>query len=875
MPQAFVHLHPELQAALDGSLVLTTTERLRRNLIRAHNDAMQAAGRTAWRTARVQTIGSYLNLLYRSQRRSDPGLPILLGAEAEYALFRATAPGGAADLIPLAQDAWNLCHQWGIPIDAAAFAATENGLLFAEWSERIERRLDNQHAVTRAQLAALPNLSSDEPTLSAVAFEQLPTELLRWLERQSGRVQFINPEPPAGRQSEALRTSFETPEDELAAASRWARRLLEAQQPDERRIGIIVPDLGSRYHAVLRQFTAELDPLLETGTQGILDIGGGSALRAQPIWQAARDFLALCIDQLAADRARACLNSPYLRVPRLPSLPVNLTPAINLLQLDRQLDLPELRPELTARVREARAAEQGLSGWLSVFRDVLNMAGWTGQGAGSTQYQAWQELDARLDGLGRWADERTINAHDALRQLDQFLGSITFAPERPAAPVQIIGYLESTGLDFTHLWVLGLDDESWPRLPAPNPFVPIRLQKANELPRTTPEQEAAFARDRLEQWLSSTDHLIVSHARHVEESERRPSALIRHLPAMERLEEHRPHPGFVHRPGQLEALDDNHGLPLEPGEHRGGTGRLREQAACPFRGYAIHRLGLKETRQPRGLPDALDRGTLIHEALHRLYENANSDGMAPGELSELQFGQAADQALARHYGRFPMPFRIRERDRLVAILTAWNRLESRRQDVAIEDLELGLQAEFDGIGLNLRIDRVDRIGEAHLVIDYKTGRIGNRLNHERLLDPQLPLYALTNESVQGVLYAEVDEDRPRLKGIAAMDLDQANLDPPAGDSWTAQRAQWQRQVDTLTGEIRSGFAAVTPYDTRACQNCHLQGLCRIAATRHEDEEPSADEDIVLSGDADPGVADRELADRELADQGVADQEVRG
>ena len=85
-----------------------------------------------------------------------------------------------------------------------------------------------------------------------MAFEQLPTELLRWLERQPGRLRFIDPKPPAGRQSEALRTSFETPEDELAAASRWTRRLLEARQPHERRIGIIVPDLGSRYHAVLR-----------------------------------------------------------------------------------------------------------------------------------------------------------------------------------------------------------------------------------------------------------------------------------------------------------------------------------------------------------------------------------------------------------------------------------------------------------------------------------------------------------------------------------------------------------------------------------------------------------------------------------------------
>ncbi len=832
MRQAFVHLYPELESAIDRSLVLTTTERLRRNLIRAYNEAKLAADLAAWPTPRVLTIGGYLGILYRNLRRGNPELPVLIGAEAEYALFRATAPSGAAELIPLAQEAWSLCHQWGIPIDDATFNSTENGLTFAEWSERLKRRLSSRNAITRAELTTMAALRSDEQEITCLAFEQVPDALVTWLGNQNAELTHLDPAGPAERQSSAHRMSFESPEEELAAVSGWTRRLLE-QQPDTARIGVIVPDLGSRYQTVLRQFTAELDPLLEIGTHGVLDIGGGTPLRAQPVWQSARDWLALCFDRLPADRARACLNSPYLSLPRISTLAANLAPTLSLLQLDRQLDLPGLAPEVLARVRALRGTEQPIAGWIDEFREVLNQAGWTGQNAGSNQYQAWQEVEGALQGLNRWSDERAQSGREALLQVDHFLGSITFAPERPAAPVQIMGYLESTGLDFTHLWVLGLDDESWPRLPTANPFVPIRLLKQHGLPRITPEQEADFARERLAQWHTSTDQLIVSHVRHREESECRPSALIRHLPALESRREHRPHPGFEHRPDQLEVLDDRVGLPLEPGSHRGGTGRIRDQATCPFRGYAVHRLGLKEIRQPHGLPDALDRGTLIHEALHRLYENAATEGLAASALSDGQFAQAADQALARHYGRFPAPFRERERERLVALLRVWNELEAQREGVAIEDLELGIKAEFGGIGLNLRIDRIDRIGDAHLVIDYKTGRIGHRLTEDRLLDPQLPLYALTNESVQGVLYAEVDDERPRLKGISALALDQANLEPPAGGNWEAQRTRWQTQIDTLTEEIRAGLAAVTPYDERACQTCHLQAFCRVATADHE------------------------------------------
>ena len=221
MPQAFVHLHADLEAAIDGALVLTTTERLRRNLIRGYNDAKLGAGKTAWPTPRVQTLGNYLNILYRDRRSENPDLPLLLGAEAEYANFRATAPSGAAELVPLAQDAWNLCHQWGVPIDSGSLGVTDNGLIFAEWCERLQRRLSSRHAITRAQLTSIAELKTTEPRVVCVAFEQVPTELLNWLKAQETELDFLSPLTLAQRPANARRTSFATADDELAACLVW------------------------------------------------------------------------------------------------------------------------------------------------------------------------------------------------------------------------------------------------------------------------------------------------------------------------------------------------------------------------------------------------------------------------------------------------------------------------------------------------------------------------------------------------------------------------------------------------------------------------------------------------------------------------------
>ena len=231
MPHAFVHLYPELAAAIGDSLVLTTNERLRRNLVRAYNDAQIVAGRSVWPTPRVQTLNAYLGILYQAHRSATPGLPLLLGAEPEYQLFRATAPEGASDLSVLAQQAWNLCHQWEIPLDHRAFSESENGQTFSGWCERVRRRLSALNAITRAELPAVPGLTSPESVLTCLAFEQLPSALQEWLEKQTAERIPLSPRSPADRVQQAHRTSFASPREELAAVAQWARQTLEADPP--------------------------------------------------------------------------------------------------------------------------------------------------------------------------------------------------------------------------------------------------------------------------------------------------------------------------------------------------------------------------------------------------------------------------------------------------------------------------------------------------------------------------------------------------------------------------------------------------------------------------------------------------------------------
>jgi RecB family exonuclease len=848
VPQVFIQLEPALEQACRESIVLTSTERLRRELIRAFDQRQVEQGLAAWPTPRVLTLEAHLRADYLHRRGDDPSLPELLGPEAEFQLFHATAPGGATRLVPLAREAWRACHDGQVPLDDPGFAATDNGRLFRDWMSRIRRRLEALGAITQPELPnlALPVVTGER--LTCFAFEHPPRSHEQWLARQQSAgtpVARLNAAPVDA--CVVRRTAFQTAAEEQAAVAQWARDLLLGGV-DDLRIGVVVPDLNRRYASVLRQFLAMLDPLLEDQAYGLVDIGGGQPLGAQPAWHSALRWLRLCYQGLPVAQAQACFEDGYLDLPELGSLPATAPDLPDLASLTALLPVPlqRLQASLPAPAR-CSAGE-----WLQRFLEILARAGWNGHGMGSNQFQAYAACRRRLDALAHAGDDRQMGPVEALQLADQFLVGVTHAPERPAAPIQIMGYLETTGLRFSHLWVTGLDSESWPQPSRRNPFLPGSVRDRYDLPRSTPEQELSFATERLAHWQAASNRLFLSHASQAGESQLRPSPLIRQFAERPAAHATAPvHPFFIHRPNQTERLADRHGPPLagtassasahpwtqveeaSPAhDHGGGTElaggitRIRDQAQCPFRGFAVHRLRLGELRLPHGLPDALDRGVLIHDALHRLYDTANRGSRTPADLSREDFEEAAAAALAEHYERFPPAFREQEQRRLSSLLEAWNQLESTRSGFSIEALEQEVQGRFDDLGLRLRVDRLDRIGDALIVIDYKSGRIGRLTDRGRLTEPQLPVYALCDERIQGVLYAEVNETRPRLKGISDLPIAEAQLQP-CPEGWAQQVEVWRTQLQTLTEEIRTGYAAVAPHHQQACQNCHLAKFCRI------------------------------------------------
>jgi len=185
----------------------------------------------------------------------------------------------------------------------------------------------------------------------------------------------------------------------------------------------------------------------------------------------------------------------------------------------------------------------------------------------------------------------------------------------------------------------------------------------------------------------------------------------------------------------------------------------------------------------------------------------------------------------------PAVYRQNEHERIAAIMARWLELDALRPAFQTIGLEQEAVLTLDGAEFQLRIDRMDedRASGQRSVIDYKTGLVSlNPLLNERLIEPQLAMYALTDASIGAVCFASVRDEEVKLIGLATEELQcsvKSKVDVRSlwEAPWQTLRERWREQLEELAQEHRQGLAAVAPDSRNVCRNCHLGAFCRVQA----------------------------------------------
>ena len=876
-------------------LTLCATTRLAQILRGAVPDGLDV-----WPTRPALTIGQWLGgLADEALLGGVADLPAVLDPFSERLLWEKLIAASLTEAAPIfdiqgmaasAAEAHALSRIWNIRAEGAGLA--DEVRLFAGWQREFVKQCRaggwSDTASLHRQLIDL--IAGGQFALPAAVsfagFDRLTPLDEALMAALSGRgVRVENLAAPAVYRARQSVLACPDVAAECAAIAAWARTHLEDRPAC--RLGIVAPDLG----AVRDRLDFMLDDVLHPSlirpdaaeVPRSFNFSLGRALADLPLVRVALDLLALGNGRAKVEQSRlsallrgggwaaaeaeadgrARLDAVQRRdLPYFTTLPALIRLAGRLAESDALLctqSIAALDALVGTMASTAKALRPGE--WAGIFRKALKAAGWPGdRELSSHEFQARRAFVEVLDGFGRLDTLLgKLSLSEAVRRLAQLCRQRIFQPETRGRPaIQVLGVLESAGLDFDALWVMGMNDDLWPPPPRPNPLLPAELLRAAGAAHASAEVELDFARHVHDRLAKAAPEVIFSYAKADGNRLLRPSPLIAGIPAFVKAADAVPTLARKLAAESIPALalvEDAMAPPVADGEKvSGGSWVLRAQAICPAWAYYEFRLGGKAMDEPVEGLDPAARGTLVHAALEAFWNTVrSSDALAA--LSETQRGETIATAVAtalRNFERerhiaLPARFRQLEAARLAGLLDIWLAVEARRsQPFEVIACEQPATVDIEEIRVSMVVDRIDRLADGRqVIIDYKTGATVDTRNwaEQRITEPQLPIYAaLVNDDVAAVVFAKVLLDKPAFAGVADErdilpgvqgigDDKQTIFDPAEFPDWIAVITHWRERLHAVAQEVKQGKAGVMVGDEKALQYCDVLPLLRLPERR--------------------------------------------
>ena len=878
-------MNPEVIHLLaQGFTLITPTRRLSRYL-QGHYAARQIEqGNRAWMTPDCLPWTAWCQRQFQEPglQQHPPGL--LLTEYQQQWLWQQivqTSPT-ATQLLQTASTSrqalhsYEICKSWDIPIFPQAVYLNEDAFAFQSWGREYEDLLSRNDWLDTAGLPDYlsKRLAAGANTAGKIAlygFDAITPQQKRLLEALKKSGSTVLEIAPWQRNRSVSCLAFSDSRAEIHAAANWARQVC-TDYPNAS-TGIITPRLKTLRQDIIRGFDAVLTPESLIKPHDTIDrpfnLSLGRPLSSYPVIHAALVILALGKRKQSLNALSTVLRSPFIQGADAESAKRSLFDA-----LLRKMGGPEPGLGTVFRIAEKQCKahekcddllrqlkgfdslfsdcprHQTTRDWAKTFGSLLKNFAWPGERTlSSEEYQtisAWNDAVKQFAALERVA--KPLNYQAALACLVKIVTDTGFQPETSEAPIQILGTTGAAGMQFDHLWVMGLHDQAWPAAAQPDPFIPLCLQREKGLPDASAEHQLAWTKKITEGLLHSSTEVVFSYPEQDGDRTLRPSPLIKQVagnPSEPRITLQADYKKQIFHSGKLESFSDDtapviaHDQPV-----RGGTAIFKDQAACPFRGFARHRLFAEGLRTAEiGLSPA-ERGLLTHKALEYLWQRLQTSGdllqllQQSGPGREKIIDSVVTQAIGYQARQQPEAFAGRftqlEQQRLVRLINEWLLIERERAPFRVRETEQWHTVMFHELEIHIRIDRIDELADGRLVIlDYKTGKVSvNDWEGERPDDPQLPLYAVTgggafDKAIAVIAFAGVKHGESGFAGLAESDdlLPGVHTDPD--QTWSDRFSGWETVLRQLAREFREGKANVAPKDQKACRYCDLHCFCRI------------------------------------------------
>lgn len=874
-----------IQLLTQGFTLITPTSRLARYLQYRYAALQISVGKSAWETPDILPWNGWLQRTWELfADRHNPG-QIELSPEQQRWVWQEIISQSAwanrllqpAHTARLAIAAWSECQQWRLTGFPENLYRNEDAFAFSKWANAYQEKCRNRHWVDEGMIpewlinTSLPITLPDKIALTGFDdLSPLQRALLEKLQTTGCEIRLL---PLQKRNKSIIASGYKDSRAELKAAATWAREKLESDPAAT--IGIVVHNLRNQHSQLENIFTDVLVPgSVLFNTEEIsrpFSISLGLPLQHYPVIDIALQILGLGRTLIPQEEFGSLLRTPFIkdaehenqqRAKLDACLRKNGENRVSINSLQRFIKSRLIKPEEIpdnfiaccfefSRTFQKLDKKQPASEWAKVFSALLKIFHWPGERSlNSAEYQTvaeWQDL------LGKFAKLDQVTARltysDAMRIIRNLVMNSSFQPETPEAPVQILGMTGAAGMEFDFLRIINLHEEVWPPRADPNPFIPINLQREQNMPDSSANNKLEWARNLTQRLIDSCPEVILTYPQVEKERPLRPSPLVQLFPQSNETshEEKTPdYAGKIFISRQTENIEDNCAPLISPGEVvSGGAGLFKDQAACPFRAFARHRLEAEGLESLDIGLNVLDRGLIVHEVMEILWKKLDShrklSGIEKAELDVL-INDAISSIVSEYQKKFPLTFTDKftaiEKLRLYTLVNDWLSLERIRQPFSVIESEQWHQFSFNDIEIRTRIDRIDQLADGRFVIiDYKTGSPDiNAWFDERPDEPQLPLYAVnTKGEIAAIVFAKLKRGETAYIGLAAEDgllpevstVDKTRIIKTIVPDWNKLFDYWHEILMRIATDFRNGNALVDPKNNNTCRYCDLHAFCRI------------------------------------------------
>lgn len=854
-------------------VVVTPNRRLAAYLQQSYQQLQAARGVTCFESPCILPVNTWIDALWeQSARQQFAAKPITLNSAQEQQLWEKILSDTEyqdyfiklSETARLVKAARGLLKQWQIETDHPLFQTADDYQALTTWISKFETA-SVLHGVIDS--ASLPDkvrdiLASGEITPPERLFHAGFTEISPQLAALFSACKTVHALELSTTNRHITRTVANDVDAEIRLCANWAKQQLRLYPTQL--TGCVIPNLDKNRDRIAQIFA---EVFAEPAS---FNISAGLPLAKYPVIQAALQLLSLYKKQISAETLFFILSTPFIAGAETERSKRSQFDSRmrrkNFSTITLEKDLPKLAescPQLAKRIKEFKALLEAYSTdatfaeWAERFNQLLGKLGWPGERViNSEEYQVIEEWLRLLQSLGTLdALSTPVNYHEALGVLLKEAATRTFQPQSPNANVQVLGILEASGLIYDALWICGMDDNSWPAQPKPNPFIPKKLQRELKMPHASAERELEYCQHMTQQFCRSAADIVFSYAKNIDESAREASPLIKHfaempadmlvaspLPALSEV---------IYHSKQIEELVDDLAPAIQATDKvSGGVDIIKNQALCPFKAFAECRLNARELESPMPGLRAKERGTMVHYILQKCWEQLQTSDVLH-QYDEAALIQLLDDIIDKALLELApaqshqTSYLALEKIRLKKLALEWLRLEKTRPPFQVICNETAASITLNQLSLQVRIDRIDELADGkRLIIDYKTSSAlsVNQWLGERPDQPQLPLYALIDrDKTAGIAFAEINAGNKAFKGISQYTLDIDGIKTPEtlrqldDMNWQALTTQWERVLTKLGDDFYSGKAAVDPKDSAACLHCKLQPLCRIHQEGVDDE----------------------------------------